>query len=83
MASIFKKLHNKFTRLPENLPDRYSESSYYRYLVTANYGYLSSAIIHSLLIVLFFAIGINSLAVYNIGSACIWILLIKINLRGY
>ena len=83
MAFILKTLHNKFTKLPENLPARYSESSYYRYLVTANYGYLSSAIIHSLLIVLFFGIGINSLAAYNIGSACFWVLLIKMNLKGF
>jgi sigma-B regulation protein RsbU (phosphoserine phosphatase) len=83
MASIFKTLHNKFTELPENLPAGYSESNYYRYLVTANYGYLSSAIIHFLLILLFLGIGINSLAVYNIASACFWVLLIKLNIEGY
>ena len=83
MASILEKLHNKFTKLPENLPVRYSESSYYRYLVTANYGYLSSAIIHFLLIFLFFGIGINSLAIYNIASTCFWGLMITINLKGY
>ncbi|UCD80311.1 MAG: PP2C family protein-serine/threonine phosphatase [Desulfobacterales bacterium] len=83
MASIFKTLHQNFTKLPENLPLQYSESTYFRYLVTANYGYLSSAIIHSLLIVLFFVIGVNSLALYNIASACFWGLVIKINLKGY
>ena len=83
VASIFKTLHNKFTKLPENLPARYSESSYYRYLVTANYGYLSSAIIHFLLIFLFLGIGIKPLAIYNIASTCFWGLMIAINLKGY
>jgi sigma-B regulation protein RsbU (phosphoserine phosphatase) len=83
MASVFKTLHKKFTKLPENLPAQYSESNYYRFLVTANYGYFSSAIIHFLLIVLFFLIGVNSLAFYNIASACFWVLVIKINLKGY
>jgi hypothetical protein len=83
MASIFKSLHNKFTKLPENLPAQYSESNYYRFLVTANYGYFSSAIIHFLLILLFLAIDINALALYNVASACFWVLLIAINLKGY
>ena len=83
MASVFKTLHNKFTKLPGNLDPRYSEYSYYRYLVTANYGYFSSGIIHFLLIFLFFGIGIKSLAVYNIASTCFWGLMIAINLKGY
>ena len=83
MASIFKTLHNQFTKLPGNLDSRYSEYSYYRYLVTANYGYLSSGIIHFLLIFLFFGIGINALAIYNIASAIFWGLMIAINLKGY
>jgi sigma-B regulation protein RsbU (phosphoserine phosphatase) len=83
MASLLKTLHRDFTKLPENLPAQFSESNYYRFLVTANYGYLSSAIIHSFLIVLFLLIGINSLAFYNIGSASFWVFLIKINLKGY
>ena len=41
MKSILKTLHDNFTRLPENLPAQYSEASYYRFMVTANFGYLS------------------------------------------
>ena len=46
MSAILKRLQAIFTKLPENLPAQYSESNYYRFLVTANYGYLSSEIIH-------------------------------------
>jgi len=83
MASIFKLLHNRFTKMPGNLDSRYSEYSYFRYLVTANYGYFSSGIIHFLLIFMFFGIGINALAIYNIASAIFWGLMIAINLKGY
>jgi serine phosphatase RsbU (regulator of sigma subunit) len=83
MSSIFKRLQAIFTKLPENLPAQYSESNYYRFLVTANYGYLSSVIIHSLLIVLFLVIGVNTLAMYNFASVCLWVGVIKINLKGY
>jgi len=83
MKSIFKTIHYHFTKLPENLPSQYSESNYYRFLVTANYGYLSSGIIHSLLVVLFLLIDVNTLAIYNLASVCLWIIVIKINLEGY
>jgi len=83
MSSILKRLQTVFTKLPENLPVQYSESSYYRFLVTANYGYLSSGIIHSLLIVLFLLIDINTLALYNLASLFLWVVVIKINLKGY
>ena len=83
MKNLLKTLHDSFTRLPENLSSRYSEASYFRFLVTANYGYLSSGVIHFFLILLFFLIGVNVLAYYNIGSALLWVLVIKLNLRGY
>jgi hypothetical protein len=38
MSAILKSLQAIFTKLPENLPAQYSESNYYRFLVTANYG---------------------------------------------
>jgi sigma-B regulation protein RsbU (phosphoserine phosphatase) len=83
MISLFNKLSDIFTKLPENLPARYSESNYYRFMVTANYGYLSSGIIHFLLILIFFLIQVDILAYYNIGSALLWFFVIKINLKGH
>ena len=83
MNSILMRLQAIFTKLPENLPAQYSESNYYRFLVTANYGYLSSAIIHSLLIVLFLMIDVNTLALYNLASVLLWGVVIIINLKGY
>jgi sigma-B regulation protein RsbU (phosphoserine phosphatase) len=83
MKSILKSLRDNFTRIPDNLPDQFTEAVYYRFLVTANYGYLSSGIIHSLLIVLFLIIGADILAYYNLGSALLWVVIIKINLKGY
>jgi sigma-B regulation protein RsbU (phosphoserine phosphatase) len=82
MSAFFKRLQAIFTKLPEHLPTQYSESNYYRFMVTANYGYLSGGFIHSLLIVLFFLIGVNSLAVYNLASMVLWIAVIQINLKG-
>jgi sigma-B regulation protein RsbU (phosphoserine phosphatase) len=83
MSTVLKGLRASFTRLPENLPSQFSESNYYRFLVTANYGYFSSGIIHTALIVLFFVIDVNSLAFYNIASVLLWVAVIKINLKGY
>jgi sigma-B regulation protein RsbU (phosphoserine phosphatase) len=82
MSSILNRLQDLFTKLPENLPSQYTEANYYRFLVTANYGYFSSGIIHLLLILLFFLIGVKSLALYNLASVILWIFVIKINLKG-
>ena len=83
MSSIFIKLQTIFTKLPENLSAQYTEANYYRFLVTANYGYFSSGIIHSLLVLFFFLIGVNSLAIYNLASVVLWVIVIKINLKGH
>jgi hypothetical protein len=37
-GTIFNTIHYHFTKLPENLPSQHSESSDYRFLVTANFG---------------------------------------------
>ncbi|CAB1057308.1 hypothetical protein D1BOALGB6SA_2047 [Olavius sp. associated proteobacterium Delta 1] len=83
MSAILKRLQAIFIKLPENLPAQYSGSNYYRFLVTANYGYLSCGIIHSVLIIIFFLIDVTSLAIYNFASTFLWVAVIKINLKGY
>ena len=56
-------LLKRFQELPDNLPPHYYSSKWYRFYVTANYGYLYAAIIHVLFIFLFALMGINVLVI--------------------
>ena len=73
IASLFKG----FSVLPENVP-----SKHYRYYFLASYAWFIALIFHFLFIFVFSLISVKPLALYNIASTIIWILILRQHLKG-
>jgi len=73
IASLFKG----FSFLPENVP-----SKHYRYYFLASYAWFIALIFHFLFIFVFSLISVKPLALYNIASTIIWILILRQHLKG-
>jgi diguanylate cyclase (GGDEF)-like protein len=54
----------------------------YRFSVVAHHIYLFSAVGHFLFVILFLALGVPPLAVYNVGSTILFLLGMRLNRRG-
>jgi len=55
---------------------------YYRWYVVANYTWTSALIFHILFVPLFFLLNIRFLAFFNIGSSILWIIILRLHLKG-
>src|SRR5262249_16661241 len=76
--SYVKQFLKDFSKLPKNVP-----SHHYRYFVLTNYIYLLALFAHASLLLSFWLIAINSLALFNVGSVALFFVIINTNIRGY
>src|SRR5205814_2834289 len=78
LSSYLKQFLRRFSKLPDNLP-----TEHYHYFVLTNYIYLLALVAHASLLASFWLLGITNLALFNIGSCTLFIIIINTNLRGY
>lgn len=75
---FIKGFLEKFSQLPANVP-----KEQYRYFVLTNYLYILALVAHSGLLTTFALVGVESLALFNVGSCLLFIIAFITNQRGY
>jgi hypothetical protein len=55
---------------------------YYRWHVVGSYTWYSALIFHILFVPLFFLLNVRFLAFFNIGSSILWIIILRLHLKG-
>ncbi len=81
MNEIVSKLEiffKRFSELPENVP-----AEGYRYQVLGSYAYFTALLFHFFFIFIFYLISVKPLALLNVGSTAIWIIIVWSHLRGH
>jgi hypothetical protein len=74
---LFKSFFNRFSELPENVP-----SKDYRFYVVGAYSFFAALLFHFFFIFIFFLISAKTLALLNIGSCVLWIIILWSHLKG-
>ena len=77
IESEIKLLIRNFSDFPDKIPRKH-----YRWYVVANYTWLSALLFHILFIPLFFLLNVKFLAFFNIGSSILWIIILRLHLKG-
>lgn len=77
-GSFAGSLTRGFSDLPDNVSHRH-----YRWYVVASYAWLTALILHILFVPLFLLIGVKALALINIGSSIVWIIALRLHLKGF
>jgi len=75
--SFLKAFFRRFSELPEGFP-----AIDYRYFVVYSYVFFAALLFHFFFIFIFLLISVTPLALLNIGSTAIWILILHFHLKG-
>lgn len=73
-----KSFMERISQRPDNVP-----KEYYRYFVLTNYLYILAFFAHAGLLTSFALVGVNILALFNIGSCLCFVIAFITNQRGY
>jgi len=74
---FLKAFFRRFSELPEGFP-----VNDYRYFVVYSYVFFAALLFHFFFIFMFLLISVTPLALLNIGSTAIWILIFRFHLKG-
>lgn len=77
IESEIKLLIRNFSDFPDKIP-----REHYRWYVVANYTWRYALLFHILFIPLFFLLNVRFLAFFNIGSSILWIIVLRLHLKG-